>query len=652
MIARRSTWAGTLALLVGIVSLAGAQTPQTLYVDVANGGVQDGSIEAPFRTIGGAMALVVADRGDTVLVRPGTYAERVTVKAGTLLEAEAGAARTFIVGTPSVPADQVSLERASTLRGFSVGETGGAAVRVPVNGSAEITNCVLYASEQGVLAEVNSLLECVNNTFFNNSTGLSAGPGADVTPFKNNIVSSNATGVFIGDGGSVVASYNGFFNNTTAVSGGFPGDSDFASNPLFVNTQGLNFHLREASNMRDAGDPAVAFNDRDGTRNDVGADGGATGSLDTLAPQIFATSFPAPAQGDAPLAVLFDARASQDEWGVASWEWDFDARDGVSVEGFGATVPVLYNEPGGYLVTLLVTDNSGFQSSATYSVRVGNPPAVSIDATPRTGPAPLPINFSANVTSGDDLTFDWDVDSDGVSDASGATLAYTYPAGTVPGVYFVTLTATDGAGVVTQVQRPITITEFAVATSADLSVGAAAVLTINDSASPINGARVTVPTNSVNRPVTVAVSEVSEDDLALKPSGSVAALINVSPSDLVFSRSVRVQVPLPAELEDVAGLQVRYYDPAAQAWFEQGISSVRVSNTTPRTVSFETAHFTTFAVTVASLPEEPKQMACAGGDGPVSASRSAGDLALVLGLVALLMVQGWRQRSRVAIERG
>ena len=651
MIARRSIWAGTLALLLGSASLAGAQTPQTLYVDVANGGVQDGSIEAPFRTIGGAMSLVVAERGDTVLVRPGTYAERVTLKAGTLLISEAGAARTFIVGTPSVPADQVTLERASTLRGFSVGETDGAAVRVPLNGSAEITNCVLYASEQGVLAEVDSLLECVNNTFFNNTTGLSAGPGADVAPFKNNIVAANATGVFIGNGGSLVATFNGYFNNTTAVSGGFPGDSDFASNPLFVNTQGLNFHLRESSNMRDAGDPAAAFNDRDGTRNDVGADGGLTGSLDSLAPQIFATSFPSPAQGDAPLAVLFDARASQDEWGIASWEWDFDARDGVSVEGFGATVPVLYDAPGGYLVTLLVTDNSGFQSSAIYSVRVGDPPAVTIDSSPRSGAAPLPVNFSANVTSGDDLTFAWDFDSDGVTDASGASLVYTYPAGTVPGVYFVTLTATDGAGVATQVQRPITITEFAVATSADLSAGAAAVLTINDSTSPINGARVTVPTNAVNRPVTVAVSEVAEDDLALKPSGAVAALINVSPSNLTFSRSVRVQLPLPADLEDVAGLRVRYYDPAAQAWFDEGLSSVRVSNTTPRTVSFETAHFTTFAVTVASLPEVPKQMACAGGDGRPSASHSAGDATLVLALVALLVVQGWRKRNVNGTER-
>lgn len=644
MKAWHTTW--TLGLVLGLcwATVAGAQTnPQTLYVDVANGGVQDGTIEAPFRTIGGAMALVVADRGDTIVVRPGAYAERITLKAGTLLVSEAGAARTFIVGTPSVPADQVTLERASTLRGFSVGETGGAAVRVPVNGSAEVTNCVLYASEQGVLAEVNALLECVNNTFFNNTTGLSAGPGADVAPFKNNIVASNATGVFIGDGATVDSSYNGFYNNATVVSGGFPGNTDFGSNPLFVNTQGLNFHLRESSNMRDAGDPAATFNDRDGTRNDVGADGGPDGSLDVLAPQIFANSFPSPAQGEAPLTVLFDARASQDEWGIASWEWDFDARDGVSVEGFGATAPVLYNAPGGYLVTLFVTDNSGFTSSATYTVRVGDPPAVSIDASPRVGPAPLAINFTANVSSGSDLSFAWDFDSDGVTDASGASLEYTYPASTVPGVYFVTLTATDGAGVTTQVQRPITITEFPVDASADLSAGAAAVLTINDTASPINGARVTVPTNAVNRPLTVAVSDLAEDDLALAPSDAVAALINLSPSNLTFSRNVRVQLPLPDDLEDVSGLKVRYYDPAAQAWFSDGIGSVRVSNTTPRTVSFETAHFTTFAVTVKSLPEEPKTMACAGGatGGRIA---PAGDVALVAGLVLLLIVQGARHR--------
>lgn len=617
-------------------------TPQTFYVDASNGGVQDGSIEAPFRSIGGALALVQADRGDTVLVRPGLYDERLTLPDGTILISEAGATRTFITGTPSVPADLLNLGRGSVARGFSVGETGGSAVRVPVNGSAEISNCVVYASETGIRCEVDAHLKAVNNTLYNNLTGLSAGPGAKVTVFKNNIVAENTTGIFVADGASVVETYNGFYNNTTAVQGGFPGNTDFVSNPLFANAQGLNFHLRDVSNMRNAGDPAAAQNDRDGSRNDVGADGGPFGALDTLAPQIFATTSPQPAQGEAPLAVLFDARASQDEWGIASWQWDFDAKDGVSVEGFGASVPVLYNEPGGYLVTLFVTDNSGFESSATYTVRVGNPPAVSINSSAKAGPAPLLVNFDADVSSGEGVTFAWDFDSDGVSDAEGASPAYTYPAGTAPGIYDVTLTATDAAGVVTQVQSPITITEFPVAESATLAVGGAAVLEIDNVDSDINGARVTVPANSVNRPVTVAISELSTDDLPLQPQGSVAALINVAPSGLVFSRAVRVRVPLPATVTDVTGLKVVYYDPSAQAWFSDGIGTIRVQDgAAGKTVSFDTAHFTTFAVTLPGSVTPPKTMSCAPGDGAARDAR--GDWLLVAGLAGVLALAARRK---------
>ena len=635
-----------LAFAAGAV---GQTTPQTFYVDETNGNAQNGTISAPFRTIGGAMGLVQANRGDTVIVRPGIYAERVTVKEGTLLISEAGATRTIIAGTQSVPADLVTLERASTLRGFSVGETGGAAVRVPVGGSAEITNCVLYASESGLRVEVDALAECVNNTIYNNLTGVSAGQGAQVAPFSNNIVAENTTGVFIGSGASVGATFNGYHNNPTAVSGGFPGNSDFVSNPLFVNAQGLNFHLRDVSNMRDAGDPLAAYNDRDASRNDVGADGGPFGTLDTLAPQIFVTSFPSPAQGEAPLAVLFNARASQDEWGIASWEWDFDASDGISVEGFGASAPVLYDAPGGYLVTLFVTDNSGFRSSSTYTVRVGEPPVVAIESTPKAGPAPLTVNFSADVSSGDGLAFAWDFDSDGVVDEEGASPTFVYPAGTAPGLYSVTLTATDAEGVVTQVQSPITVTEFDVAASANLSAGNLATVRIDDAGSPINGARVTVPLNAVNGPMTVAVSEVTEDDLPLLPTGQIAGLINVSPSGLVFSRAVQVQLPLPVGFTDLTGLRVVYYDPASQAWFDDGISSVRISDTAPRTVSFDASHFTTFAVTVPGGPVAPKQCGCAGGDGP-TAGGLAGDALLAGALMMALVVARRRGGARIPLH--
>lgn len=643
MFGRRVFGAGILGLLVLAAGLAQAQTtPKTIYVDATNGEGQDGSIAAPFRTIAAAIALVTPNRGDTILVRRGTYSERINVPEGTLLTSDTGATNTFIVGTPSIPADLVTLERASTLRGFSVGETGGAAVRVPVNGSAEITNCVLYASESGVRIEVNGLVECINNTIYNNLTGLSVGAGGKALPFKNNIVAENNTGIFVGDGGSIQSSYSGSYNNAVLITGADPGNSDFPSNPLFVNAQNLNFHLRDVSNMRDRGDPNQPFNDRDGTRNDVGADGGPFGALDTLAPQVFIESNPKPAEGEAPLSVLFDARSSADEWGIASWQWDFDAKDGISVEGFGASVPVLYNTPGGYIVTLTVTDNSGFSSTAAYPVRVGNPPDVSIESSPKAGPAPLTVNFAADVRSGDGLFFAWDFDSDGVTDAEGISPQYAYPAGTAPGLYVVTLTATDSEGVITQVQSPVTVTEFPVVASANLSAGATAVIIVNDAQSPINGAKVTVPTNAVSRPLAVAIGAPTASELPLKPAGNIAALISVSPSGVTFTRGVHVEVPIPANITDLSGLKVTYYDPTSQAWFGDGISSVSVKEGTPKVVEFDTAHFTTFAVTLNNVPVPPKQLACGPGGG---ATDPRGDWLLVLGLCGLLAA------SRIPVAR-
>jgi len=69
-------------------------------------------------------------------------------------------------------------------------------------------------------------------------------------------------------------------------------------------------------------------------------------------------------------------------------------------------------------------------------------PVASFSATPLSGGAPLSVNFTS--TSTNTTTHDWDFNGDGVLDASGQLVQYTY---TEAGTYTVSLTATGPAGI-------------------------------------------------------------------------------------------------------------------------------------------------------------------------------------------------------------
>ena len=70
-----------------------------------------------------------------------------------------------------------------------------------------------------------------------------------------------------------------------------------------------------------------------------------------------------------------------------------------------------------------------------------DPPVASFSANPLSGGAPLAVNFTSTSTNA--TTHDWDFNGDGVLDASGVLVQYTY---TEAGTYTVSLTATGPAG--------------------------------------------------------------------------------------------------------------------------------------------------------------------------------------------------------------
>ena len=133
------------------------------YVDPEADPAGDGSQDSPFRTVGAAVAAVVAGRGDTVVVRPGTYLESVVLKTGTTLAGEGGAASVLLTGAQGADA-AVTMADACALRGLGIGTLKvPVAVRVPDSATVELADCILTAVVKAVDAPESAAVTSTNN---------------------------------------------------------------------------------------------------------------------------------------------------------------------------------------------------------------------------------------------------------------------------------------------------------------------------------------------------------------------------------------------------------------------------------------------------------------------------------------------------------
>jgi PKD repeat protein len=72
--------------------------------------------------------------------------------------------------------------------------------------------------------------------------------------------------------------------------------------------------------------------------------------------------------------VTFDGSGSSDNIGIMSYNWDFDASDGIQEDATGVTATHTYTTAGTYTVTLTVSDDAGHEASDTLKVAVTEAP--------------------------------------------------------------------------------------------------------------------------------------------------------------------------------------------------------------------------------------------------------------------------------------
>ncbi|MHC4685857.1 MAG: PKD domain-containing protein [Planctomycetota bacterium] len=147
-----------------------------------------------------------------------------------------------------------------------------------------------------------------------------------------------------------------------------------------------------------------------------------------------------PYTGKEGLSLVLDGSGSSDSDGtIVTYEWDFG--DG-SLLDYGQSVSHTYNQGGIFTVTLTVTDNDGAFDVDTTTADISDTiPTADFTGSPKSGSAPLTVNFTNNSTGYDQpLTFEWDFDNDGNTDSTAQNPSHQY---TSDGTYTVKLTVTD-----------------------------------------------------------------------------------------------------------------------------------------------------------------------------------------------------------------
>ncbi|GAM11402.1 BNR/Asp-box repeat protein [Geobacter sp. OR-1] len=256
-------------------------------------------------------AIDAAPVGATINVPTGVYYESITLKKGITLQG-ANPWDTIIFAANNAYAAVNVVSDTATIKGFTIsGEplySGQQRKGIEANMEAQVTaiNNIIMNHNVGISSYNRSSIMVTNSVIANNTWGAvdigmatvatlennvianngfgwvdSYGSGANFV-FRNNIIANNASYGFI-TMSSLFIEYNDVWNNSGgnyAFNTGYgvipfspaPGTGEQSTDPLFSSP--VYYALSSGSPLRNAGNPSSAYNNTDGTRNDMGIYGG------------------------------------------------------------------------------------------------------------------------------------------------------------------------------------------------------------------------------------------------------------------------------------------------------------------------------------------------------------------------------------------
>jgi len=369
----------------------------------------DGSPECPYPRI--QDAIDVAVDGETVMVLPGTYYERINFGGKAITVASMDPLSPSVVAATVIDGDHLGSvvtftngeAEDSVLSGFTITHgrsMSGGGIRCDTS-SPTITRNVItenhVGGEGGGIALWDSAATIINSMIVGNS----AGPGAAVyigtmrlghqPAIVNCTIADNTIGGWLGgiycESGSAVAISNSIvwggiapprywrisitYSDTLEA---WPGEGNISADPQFVDPENGDYHLLPTSPCIDAGTNLEApLDDIDGDPRpwpswgivDMGADEWVSPQW-WLPPTCWVTYDPsAPTTDD---VVTFSAGAADPYGAVTSVDWDFG--DGATATGDPATHQ--YAMPATYAVTATVCNGRGFCQSCGIEITVGS----------------------------------------------------------------------------------------------------------------------------------------------------------------------------------------------------------------------------------------------------------------------------------------
>jgi PKD repeat protein len=149
--------------------------------------------------------------------------------------------------------------------------------------------------------------------------------------------------------------------------------------------------------------------------------------------------------------ITFDGSASSDANNdplIYSWQF------GDGGTGSGPMPAHAYDAVGTYVVTLTVEDPSGLTGVDTATVTIQDMIPVAEAGGPYTGQVNQPINLDGSLSSGDVMTYSWDLNNDGSFETQGVAPTTQFPS---EGTFTVTLKVEDDDGGMDTDQAQVTI---------------------------------------------------------------------------------------------------------------------------------------------------------------------------------------------------